>query len=729
MRLLWKEWQQQKWIIFFGLLAGISFPVFKCLYMWKNERHFVTDSGSGSLLVGGVIFAIILAIATMHHDIRKGTDIFLQSKPVRLWKFYAIKYLLAAVLLYITFLVVISLDIATAVLRKQSFSFTWVVFCYTYPIALLLFSISLFLMAVTRDAAKTAFLAIWAMLLIYFLPLMFRGLEWMNLFEQIDNANQQPSVVQYLIWLLSLPEKITPDMAVYRPAGIPDSFYGISILQELLQIISSHNYQRYLLFVAAFGITTIIFVALTIKAMRYNWRWHPGQKSIVWTLGVSAAAIFGIAMFQVGHNLEPVKEINGKPLINPATYDWNYMPESLREGLPEGHSISNSSHYYDRNTDVIYIKDDLMFRITFGYQAKDGKDLIQQNEKVIRHFVLQIYQFPYSESNSASSGTVPNFVIGAMKISQTESITNYKRQQIFGCFVRENYLYTAYRPQLRDDEKNRIDLDNRPIYLSTIDISNPSSPQLVGSIKIKSTMNFCTGFANYGDHCYLSDGGQLVIISVAQAGKPEIIRQIPYVAGGDKCGVVKKETLDYIFELGDDPGFPSHRFSIVDNKMLCSSYTKIAILDLADPNKPEVIFNKYFDRGPFNIRDTIQDAALKDDILYLSNDNGIYVGKLTKQENNLLSCELIGKRLTTPIERLAGRRSGELLLSGDYLIEEAGYFGAIVYDVSIPSRPRRVYHAQVDNFASNIGFWNGLLFMQEYNYKTTFYQLPNSNNK
>lgn len=673
MRLLWKEWQQQKWIIFFGLLAGISFPVMECFYMWHQKGRFFTNMGGGVLLACGATFAIILAIATMHHDIRKGVDFFWQSKPVKPWKLLTVKFMLAAFLLGISFLAVISLDLVT-----QNRAFAWAAFCYTYPIALLLFSISLFIMAITRDAAKTAFLAIWATLLVYFLPLMFRGLEWMNLFAQIDDANQQPSII------------------------------------------------RYLLFAAVFGITSIIFVILSIKAMRYNWRWHPGQKSIVWTLGVSAAAIFGIAMFQVGHNLEPVKEINGKPLINPVTYDWNYMPASLFDGLPESYWIGNDQQF-NNNSDALCVKDDLMFRFTTGYQSNKGVD--QWKQKLIRHYVLQVYQFPYTEKNTASSVSVPDFVIGATKFFKTEPVTGNAQQQTFGCFARGDYLYIAYRPQLRDNKENRIDLNNRPIYFSTIDISNPATPQLVNSIEIKPTMNFCTGFADYGDYCYLSDGGQLVIISVAQAGKPEIIRQIPYVTGGDKCGAVKKETQDYVFELGDDPGFPSHRFSIVDNKMLCSSYTKIAVLDLAEPDKPKVIFNEYFDRGLSNIRGAIQDAVLKNNHLYLSNDNGIHVHRLTKQNDGKMLSEFVGKRIATPIERLAGRFPGELLLSGNYLIEQAGSFGMLIYDISDPAKPRRVYHAQVDNFASDIGFWNGLLFMQEYNYKTTFYQLPNSNNK
>ena len=171
MRLLWKEWQQQKWIIICGLLAGIAFPAMECLLVWKLNGEFRTDTGSGAVVCCGALFAIILAIATMHHDIRRGVDSFWQSKPIRAWKLLTVKFLLAAFLLYLIFLAVISLDVLTHYSRSNMASFAWRAFWYTYPIALLLFALSVLLMAVTRDAAKTAFLAIWAMLLIYFLPL------------------------------------------------------------------------------------------------------------------------------------------------------------------------------------------------------------------------------------------------------------------------------------------------------------------------------------------------------------------------------------------------------------------------------------------------------------------------------------------------------------------------------------------------------------------------------
>jgi hypothetical protein len=723
MRLLWKEWQQQKWIIFFGFIAGISFPAFVCFDTWKNHGRFSTDTGGGTLLLGGALFAIILAIATMHHDIRKGTDIFLQSKPVGLRQFYSIKFLLAAVLLYITFLAVISLDIGAAVHEKESFSFTWAAFCHTYPVALLLFALSMFMMAITRDAAKAAFLSIWAMLLIYFLPLMFRGMEWMNLFEQIDNAYQRPSIIQYLIWLSSLPEKASPGMAIYRPAGIPESFYQLNTLQGLLHIVSSPEYLRYVLFTAVFGITSIVLVLLTIKAMRYNWRWQPGQKSIVWALGVSAAAIFGIAMFQVGHNLQRVKKLNEKPLINPATCGWNYMPSSLLEGLPQGYWIG-SDQQFNNNSDALCLKDDLMFRFTTGYQSNKGVN--HWSKKLIRHFVLQVYRFPYAENNTASSGTVPDFVIGAAKFFETEPVAGNIPQRIHGCFIRGNRLYAAYRPNFAKDKNERYSAKINPLRFITLDISNPRTPLIMDDKIISDFDSFGGSIADIDNISYVNDDSQLIILSVENTDKPEIIKKLAFdglYANRAKGQAVNSKNINV---------FPSGRLLIQDNKLICWNQGRITFFDISDRLNPQVVYDEFINHNyPFFNRthDGIYAFALQGDIAYLGTWDGIFVLAIERDKNGFYTSRLLGQRRTTPLEKLAGRMPGELLLSGNYLIEEAGSFGMLIYDTSDPSRPRRVYHAQADNFASDIGFWNGLLYMQEYIDKISFYQLPENNNK
>jgi hypothetical protein len=110
--------------------------------------------------------------------------------------------------------------------------------------------------------------------------------------------------------------------------------------------------------------------------------------------------------------------------------------------------------------------------------------------------------------------------------------------------------------------------------------------------------------------------------------------------------------------------------------------------------------------------------------MYISTRQGLYILKLTANGDGSYISELIGQRKATPIEGLSGRRPSELLFYNGYLVEGAWRFGVLVYDVSNPSRPKRLFHAQTHNWVSDIGIWNGLMYMQGYGYELTFPDIP-----
>ena len=367
MKTLWKEWHQQKWLFLVFCIAGIALPIFQVSTIWFRNGNFRSNLGRGVVLGFGALFAILLSIATTNSDAKKGVDNFLLSKPIRVYKLFVTKIVLAAVLLLIAFLFVSSMDFVSDSKHSSVASFAWVAICYTYPIALMLFAVTMFLVVVLRDTAKAVLMAIWVALMVYFLPLLVGSLGWINIFEQLDNTYNRPSVVRYLIWLCSLPERTSSGAVLYGLSGIIVDVKKMTWYQMLFKIVSSPAYLQYLLFVAVTTVVSAICVILSIKAMKNRWRWQPGQKTIVWTIGLSAAFIFGVAMLQVSHNLKPITELEGKPLISPARFDWNYMPAKLHEGLPEGEIISWSTVFFSKNSDAVCYKDDLMFIVSSGY--------------------------------------------------------------------------------------------------------------------------------------------------------------------------------------------------------------------------------------------------------------------------------------------------------------------------------------------------------------------------
>ena len=162
-------------------------------------------------------------------------------------------------------------------------------------------------------------------------------------------------------------------------------------------------------------------------------------------MGLSAAFIFGVGMLQVGHNLNSITELEGKQLVSPARFDWNYMPAKLHEGLTEGEWIGWDGRWFGADSYPVCFKDDLMFRVSCGYQGKKGQVQFGWDDEFVRHFVLQIYRFPFEENNTADSGPgrAPDFVVGAMNFFTTEPVSRNRPQKALGCFIRNKRLYVA----------------------------------------------------------------------------------------------------------------------------------------------------------------------------------------------------------------------------------------------------------------------------------------------
>lgn len=669
MKTLWKEWCQQKWLFVLFCITGISFPILDVITNWPRYGKIHSDYGSAVVVGLGVLFAIILSIATTNSDVKKGVDNFLLSRPVRVHKLFITKIVLAAVLLFIAFLFVSSLDFASASKNHRFPSFAWTAICYTYPVALMLFAVTMFLVVLLRDTAKAVLMAIWVTLMVYFLPLLVSGLEWMNIVEHL--SNHQDSLLTHLL------------------------------NQRLNANYPWQNLFRYLFFVGAMTGISIVFLVITIKAVKNRWRWHPGQKTIVWTIGLSAAFIFGVAMFQVGHNLEFVTTHKNREI---------YPKKSLREKTENKYNWTDetiSDDYIDRNTwrsqSTICVKDDLMFKVSIGSQidkefltADPDRPGLEWKTPLKQHFFLDIYHLPYINES---------FHLSETRFFITKPISRKYTQYTFGSIVRNDRLYVAYRPQSPDPQLKTHRTDENPFRFLVVDVSDPSAPQRISDTEISRPVSWNGTMTNYNEYCYINEGDQLLILSVAEHDKPEIVRQID----------LKQKW----------PSFPDRQISVVDNKLICNDGWQIAMFDLTNPLEPEIVFYETFkEKEEDNRQEDIGAIACDKDIIYIAKESGIFVYELTEDEKGNLASDLIGRRRTTPLEKYAGRKPKELLFYNGYLVENASSFGVLVYDVSDLTRPRRAFHGNTPNHTSDIGIWNGLFYMENYGNDLVFLDIP-----
>jgi len=702
--ILWKEWRQQKWLFLLWCLAGIAFPVLEAYTTWKRNGNMRSDIGTGVILGFGAMFAMILAVATTNSDTKKGPCEFWQSKPVSPRRLFVVKFLVAASLLLISFLLILSLDFFTTPFFAD---FAWAAFCCTYPIALMLFAITMFLTILLRDSAKAILMAIWMGLLVYCLPLLIGGLEWMNIFHQMDNSTNNSIITK----LFDLPR--------FNPDYQKPMLYWLQRAWDSMDQKAFWQYWGFL--ITTLGIACGC-VALSVASVKRRWFWQPGQKTIVWTIGLSAAFIFGLGLRQAGHNLRPVEIFHGKPVVSfmrldtqaEKTYDW--IDAEVAEEMITMRQVTG----YDSHA---YVKDEFMYLISrnpaphpwWPDEPPQDPDSAAYNadryDTPVRHdWLLDIYQHPAVQGEGKHLARVRFFSTPPIKRSET--------QPVVACFIRNGRLYVGYRPGIGENNQwpRSYQHSERPLKFLVVDISNPAEPKLISNEVIHKPRNFWgqrkTGLSNYGDYCYVAYDSELHIISVANPDQPELIKTLTT----KDLSIPVPHDYDYV--------------SVVDgDKLICHDQNNVLLLDISKPTEPEKIFYGKFEADSSS--DIINAVTSFDKKIFIARKSGIYVYQLRKESDGTVTSERIGKRRATPLERLLSRYPKQLIVNEGLLLEAACGFGILVYDISDPTRPHRVFHGGDGKFIDTIGFWDGLLYAGNFSYYSdpllSFLEIPKAN--
>jgi hypothetical protein len=684
MKTLWKEWRQQRGLVVCGACAGIIWPLIEMASNYATRKVWKTDLGSGIVAGGGAAFAVFLAMATGHADLRRGIDTFWQTRPVRIGRIFLVKLVVAMGLLAGTFALVMVPEILTAIRGTNEGPYlAWTVFWTTWPMAVLLFGAGLFFVALIRDMAKAAFVTVWFGLLVYFLPLFFNGLRPLNAIESIFKYYQAE-------W--SLKESI----AAIRTAW---SLEGLSLTQRIQWILSGHHLHIHSDFLALVGISfggALAFTLLAVQAVKRNWRWQPGQKTIVWTLGASAALIFAITLFQVRSDLQPATHKDGQTLVNPMPLDWVEPP------LPQ--AVKDRGNRLFRGSTSGRIEHGAyLYVLSLAYEADHKLSYKEWERPVYRHLVLDTYRFPSNQN--ASRLCCGGLVIGSMTEMERQGIG----WPIRGSYVWGHHLYVASLSKVGQSKT----------CVATLDISNPEQPRLVGTIDIPGVGYYGSSFIGRGDQAYILGSDQWTVLSLRQPDQPVVAAQWTSTSAR---GDLPPQLPRHLREL-PSPHLPYGLDSLVaGDRLLCTDGSALVMVDLSEPNDPVLVYHedlRAIDPGGYA---QISALAMDKDYLYLSTQQGLIVRRLIRHADGHWSSERIGYRAATPLERLSGRNVSGIMLCESHLIESDGNFGLLVYDVSDPTRPRRVMHS--DLYSDGIGIWNGLLYSVGYAGQINLFDLP-----
>jgi hypothetical protein len=693
MSILWKEWRQQRLLFVLGAGLGILFPFFDMLSR-RKFGSYTTHAGSGEVAVLGGLYALILAIATSHDDIRHGVSEFWRSRPVSVARVFLVKVLVGAGLLLITFLVAESLDFLTGDPWGGNGRAAWNILTVTWPVAVLIFSAAMFFTVLMRDSARATMVAIWVLLLIYYLPLLVVGLRAINVFDMFwEGGRGNPSILMDVLVPMLRSYEHASGSVISVPVRVP-IVHTTTLSQWLWRIVTMPEYLRYLVLVAIMMAGSTVCLVLSILAVKRNWHWQPGQKTLAWTIGLSAAIIFALAMFQVGQNLLPATTCNGKPIdpilkrasqVNP-TYDW--------AGPPAVKAIQ-SQYGYGWPGARICTSGEYLYSVDSVNQDPSG-----QGPRVVQQYdgLLDVYRHPAVGVNGKGA------IVSRTRFASTGTLRPGAHQAIeFPVLhAKDGRLFIGYQVSSRTEgglvPGAKEPQDPLSLHMLVVDVSDPMQPGRIADVELDRSRNQVfqsKGDSVYGHYCYIWGEWQLMVVSLADPEQPRIVRRIP------------------IADLGLDKDNPPavEQLSVVGDKLLCVGTRVILLLDLADPQTPRPVFRRILTLAELAYPSVIYTALLSDDLLYVGTEAALEIHRLQPAAGGGLQAQLLGRRYMTPLEHLVGRRPHELLLRPGLLYEADERFGLLVYDVSDPTRPRRAYHASSGDNVTSIGIWEDLLYM------------------
>ena len=234
-----------------------------------------------------------------------------------------------------------------------------------------------------------------------------------------------------------------------------------------------------------------------------------------------------------------------------------------------------------------------------------------------------------------------------------------------------------------------------------MDISDRKLPRKVNEVVLGSPPNIFCVSVNYRNCFYVVYDRGLGTYSLEDPHAPELLHSID------------SEQLE--FHASDDRFRIPNRISLFEDKLICHVPHNVMIFDLVDPENPAMISARTIvdrDSG-HNYNDDkagICAIAFSEGHLYCSSRGGLTVYRLEMLPSGRYDLKEVGKRSATPLEQLAMRWPRGLFRHQDLLIENAGPFGVLAYDITDPTRPRRKYHATTSRWVQKVGLYRQMLY-------------------
>jgi hypothetical protein len=274
--LAWKEWREARAFLWIALGTFVVLPVIGGIEeLFQSPARFEISAYPWVLTFGGVL-AIFVAVGATCRDFSGHLEDFWRSRPVSVTRWMLVKYVVGLSVVLVACIVPLAIELEfnrekDAILLIVWFPFLWAA----------LYGIGFLTGCLIRRTAHAAMLALAAMLLVYFLPVVLPPLQWLNINVVTDSA-------------ITFNERVSPG-------------HGWPILFDLPQLA----------FAGGMLVLAIIVLLLALLAVNRDWRLGSSRKMMYGSVAAVVLIIFASAAFQLGTNMPILRQIDvpkGEPI-------------------------------------------------------------------------------------------------------------------------------------------------------------------------------------------------------------------------------------------------------------------------------------------------------------------------------------------------------------------------------------------------------------------------------
>ncbi|MGD0138782.1 MAG: hypothetical protein ABSD28_07900 [Tepidisphaeraceae bacterium] len=267
--LVWKEWREDRAFLWIALGVFVGLPIVGGLEEIVQYSYRFEISASPWVLGFGGVLAVFVAVGATCRDFSGHLEDFWRSQPVGITRWLLAKYLVGLAIVLVACVLPLAIEVSidrdkSAILLIAWFPFLWAA----------LYGIGFLAGCLVRRTSHAAMLALAAMLLVYFLPVVIPPLQWLNV----------GAVTDFSILLGQWPRVLGPAQLAFA-AGM----LGLAI--------------------------TVL--ALALLAVHFDWRIGSGRKMMYASISAAILILFASAAFQLGTNMPILRQIDmpkGEPI-------------------------------------------------------------------------------------------------------------------------------------------------------------------------------------------------------------------------------------------------------------------------------------------------------------------------------------------------------------------------------------------------------------------------------